>query len=111
MQHMRNATTSVATMVDPTGVPVIMEIISPKTAHTTENTAEKTVTFLKLRNILMAESAGNMISAEISKEPTRFMASTMITAMTTAIRKLYALVRTPEAFEKLSSKVTAKILL
>ena len=77
----------------------------------TANTAENTVTDLKLLKSLMAESAGKMIRAEISSEPTRFMASTMITAMTTAIRKLYAFALTPDALEKFSSKVTANILL
>ena len=47
-QHIRNAATSVATMVEPTGVSVIMEMIKPNTAHITAKIDEKIVTFLKL---------------------------------------------------------------
>ena len=39
-------------------------------------------------NMVYAESAGKITRAEISREPTRFIASTMITATTTAISKL-----------------------
>ena len=48
--------------------------------------------------------------AEISKDPTRFMAITMTTAVTTARIRLYTLALVPVAEAKLSSKVTAKIL-
>ena len=68
------------------------------------------VTPWKLLNIRMAESAGKMMSADASRDPTRFIASTMITAVTAAIRRLYAEVRRPVALAKVSSKVTAKIL-
>ena len=57
------------------------------------------------------DKAGKITSAEISSEPTRFMARTMITATISAIRRLYALAFVPVAFAKFSSKVTAKILL
>ena len=77
-----------ATIVEPTGVPVSTETIIPKNAHTTENTAENRVTFLKLPNSLIADNAGNITSADIRSEPTRFIASTIITAITTAIRRL-----------------------
>lgn len=46
------------------------------------------VTLRKLLNIRMADSAGKITSAEISREPTRFIASTMMTATTTAISRL-----------------------
>ena len=75
-------------MVEPTGVPASIETIMPKSEHTTESTAENTVTALKFLNILIAESAGNITSADMSSEPTRFIASTIITAIITAIRKL-----------------------
>ena len=39
-------------------------------------------------NIRMAASAGKITSAEIKSDPTRFIARTMITAITTAIRRL-----------------------
>ena len=71
--------------------------------------AAQTVTDRKLRNIRMADSAGKITSAEISREPTRFMASTMITAMTMAISRFQASVRSPTARAKVGSKVTAKI--
>ena len=65
-----------------------IDIISPVSAQITDNTAEKMVTDLKLLKILMAESAGKMIRADIRRDPTRFIASTMITAVTAAIRRL-----------------------
>ena len=58
MQHRAKAAISAATIVDPTGVPASIDIISPVSAQITDNTAEKMVTDLKLLKILMAESAG-----------------------------------------------------
>ena len=57
-----------------------------------------------------ADMAGKVTRAEISKDPTRFMAITMITAVTTARIRLYVLVLIPVAEAKVSSKVMAKIL-
>ena len=57
-------------------------------AQTTGQDAAQMVTDRKLLNRRMAESAGKITSAEISSDPTRFMASTMITATTTAISRL-----------------------
>jgi hypothetical protein len=110
-EHIPKPTISVATMVDPTGVPISIEIIIPKNAHTTDNIAEKIVTLLNVLNILMDESAGKITSADIRSEPTRFIASTMMTAMITAIRKLYASAFVPTLLANVSSKVTANILL
>lgn len=110
-QHTANTPASVATIVAPTGVPARIEIIIPLKAHTTEMIAEQIVTVLKLLNSLMDESAGKIISADISREPTRFIASTMITAITDAIIRLYVFTFVPVALAKVSSKVIAKILL
>lgn len=88
--HIKNADTSAATIVEPTGVPKMTAIIIPASAHITEITAEKTTTGKKLLNIRIAESAGKITSAEINSEPTRFIASTMITAVITAVSKLQA---------------------
>ena len=76
---------SAATIVDPTGVPWMIAVTMPASAPRTEMTAEHMDTFRKLRHTCIAEIAGKMIRAEISSEPTRFIASTMITAITTAI--------------------------
>ena len=65
-----------------------METMIPRKAHETERIAEKTVTDRKLPNILIAESAGKITSAEIRSDPTRFIASTIITAITIAISRL-----------------------
>ena len=102
---------STATMVEPTGVPPTMDRSIPSKAQATDSTAEQIVTARKLRNSRMADRAGKITRAEISSEPTRFMASTMITATITAIHRLYSPARVPAARAKLSSKVTAKILL
>ena len=74
-----NTKTSTATMVDPTGVPASNDISIPDIAHTTDETAENIVTLLKFFNMLMAESAGNITSADIRRDPTRFIESTIIT--------------------------------
>lgn len=88
IEQMTKATISTATMVEPTGVPAKMEARIPKTAQNTENIAENTMTDLKLLNNRIEESAGKIINADIKREPTRFIANTIITAMTTAIRRL-----------------------
>ena len=75
-------------MVEPTGVPARIEIRIPPAALTTDITAALMVTERKDLNSRMAESAGKITSAEIRREPTRFIANTMITAITTAMRRL-----------------------
>ena len=108
---------SVITIVAPTGVLKRIERMIPANAQKTESIAEKTVTDLKLLKILIAESAGKIAkagkitSADTRRDPTRFIASTMMTAITVAITKLRSLVFVPTAFAKLSSNVTAKNLL
>ena len=88
IQQITNTPTSTATMVEPTGVPERIDMIIPKNAHITERTAEQIVTALKFLNILMDDKAGNITNADISNDPTRFMARTIITAMTMAINRL-----------------------
>ena len=102
---------SAATIVLPTGVLARIEITRPVIAQRTEIIAEQTVTDLKLLNTRIAERAGKITRAEMSREPTRFIASTIITAMIMAITRLYTGTCVPIACAKASSKVTAKILL
>ena len=85
---MINTTACVATIVEPTGVPASMDMMIPERAHVTDRTADKMVTFMKLLKSLIAESAGKIIRAEISSEPTRFIARTIITAITVAMSRL-----------------------
>ncbi len=87
-----------------------IEITIPVNAQLTEIITEHKVTALKLLNTLIADRAGNITSAETNKEPTRFIARTIITATITAMKKLHALTLIPEARAKSSSNVTAKIL-
>ena len=107
----RNAKTSVATIVGPTGVPITIAVNKPRVAQTTEIMTEDIVTLLKLLKTRIALNAGKSIKADISKEPTRFIASTIMTAVIIAIMILNNVVLTPVALAKLSSKVTANILL
>ena len=79
---------SAATIVLPTGVPARIAIKRPATAQTTEITAEQIVTERKLLKRRIAEMAGKITRAEIKREPTRFIASTMIVAMMMAIARL-----------------------
>lgn len=75
-------------MVEPTGVPEIIDMRIPTSAQTMEDAAENIVTFLKFLKMNIAETAGKIMSAEIRSEPTRFIASTIMTAMKTAIMRL-----------------------
>ena len=83
----------------------------PVSAQNTESIAEKIVTDLKLLKILIADNAGKITSADTRSEPTRFIARTMMTAITVAIMKFRKPAFVPTAFAKLSSNVTAKNLL
>ena len=60
----------------------------PAVALKTDNTAALIVTERKDLNNRIADNAGKITSAEIRSEPTRFIASTMITAVITAIIRL-----------------------
>lgn len=86
--QIKNAAKSATTIVDPTGVPAKIEINKPITEQITEIQAEQIVTDLKLLKILMALRAGKITKAEINKEPTRFIAKTIIIAIITAITRL-----------------------
>ena len=65
-----------------------MESKSPIVEQTVEKITEKSVTDLKLLKILIAERAGNIRRAEIKSEPTRFIARTIIIAVTIEIVRL-----------------------
>ena len=110
-QQTAYARTSTATIVAPAGVSAMIEIMIPQEAHITDSTTEHIVTDLKLPKSLMADKAGNITSADMRSDPTRFIASTIMTAMIIAIIRLYASALIPVALEKSSSNVTAKILL
>ena len=75
-------------MVLPTGVPAKIEMRRPDIEHITEMRAEQIVTERKLLKTLIAERAGNITRAEIRREPTRFIARTIITAMMIAMTRL-----------------------
>ena len=88
---------SIATMVAPVGVEAIIEITIPVTEQKTEIIAEQKTTDRKLLNTRMAESDGKIIRADVSRDPTRFIARTMITDVIMAIIRLYALALVPVA--------------
>ena len=106
--HRINAAISVMTIVDPVGVPQRIERIIPVKAQKTEITAEQIVTDLKLLKILIAERAGKITRADTRSDPTRFIARTMITAITVAMRRFRRFAFVPTALAKFSSNVTAK---
>ena len=88
MLHRMKTTISMHTIVAPTGVEARIDNRIPTEEQNTEITADATMTARKLFSILMAERAGKMISADMSSEPTSFMASTITDAVTIAIRRL-----------------------
>ena len=110
IKQIKNATMSMATIVEPTGVPARIATRIPTSEQMTEMIAAATVTEKKLLNTRIAESAGNTTNAETSNAPTRFIARTMMTAMMMAMRRLNEVTFTPVARAKFSSKVIAKIL-
>jgi len=73
------------TIVGPIGVSAKSDIKIPKTAQSTDVTAEQTTTERKLLKTLIAESAGKITRADIRSEPTKFIARTIITATTIAV--------------------------
>ncbi len=102
---------STSIIVAPTGVPAKIERIIPKKAHKTEIIPEQIITPLKLLKTRIAESAGNITSADTKSEPTKFIAITITMAIILASKMLSNPVFVPLAFAKFSSNVTAKILL
>lgn len=85
---MKKTMISAETIVEPTGVPASIEIIMPKNAQSREIITEQMITLRKLLNTRIADRAGKIISADISSEPTKFIAMTIIMAMTTAMSRL-----------------------
>ena len=110
-ENMMNMASCTSTIVAPTGDESKIEMKIPSAAARTEVIAEHIMTCLKVLKTRIADSAGKIINAEVSKAPTRFIAKTMIIAVTTAVTVLYKAVFAPVAFAKFSSNVTAKILL
>ena len=83
-----NTAMFITAIVGPIGVDAQMQMIMPTAAQNTEIAAEHTTTLLKLLNTLIAESAGKVMSDEISSAPTIFIAITMTTPVTAARRVL-----------------------
>lgn len=108
---MMNTKISTTTIVHPTGVLAKIEMQIPTNVPTTEIIPAEMMTDLNVLNILIAASAGKIIKAEISKEPTKFMAKTITTAERTAIKMLMNPTLTPVALAKFSSNVIENILL
>ena len=78
--------------------------------QTTEITAELMITLLKVLHTRMDVRAGNMIRLEMRSAPIIRMPSTIVTAVSIAIRVLYRSAFTPVACANVSSNVMAKIL-
>lgn len=76
------------TMVGPTGVENIIAENIPPTAQSDDITVERITTRLKVLQTRIDASVGKITSADINSEPTRFIAKTIITAVTTAISRL-----------------------
>ena len=87
------------------------ESIIPETKLKREITAELIITLLKLLNIRIDVIAGKITSPEMSRVPIILIPTTIVSAVKNAIIILYKLTFIPVALEKLSSKVTANILL
>ena len=69
IQNPKNTTISTNTIVEPTGVEIIIEISIPDSAQITDTIAEQTVTDLKVLNTRIEDNAGKITNAEIKSEP------------------------------------------
>jgi hypothetical protein len=98
-------------MLAPVGVEYTKEAVIPIKKHITERTAEEITTLLKLLNILIEVNDGKIIRLDIKSAPIILIPKTTVIAVSAAIKALSAPVFVPDAFAKVSSKVTAKILL
>ena len=87
-KNIKKVRISATTIVGPTGVPKIIDAMIPLAVQTTEIIAELIVTDLNDLKTLILLKAGKIIKAEMSKEPTRFIAKTMMIAVTTAMTRL-----------------------
>ena len=83
----------------------------PNITLATDSTAENKTTLLKRLQIRIELKAGKIMKLDMSIAPMSRIPMTTVTAVSSAISILYKEVRTPVAFEKLSSKVMANILL
>ena len=77
-----------ATMPAPVGSEYTQDSSIPTAKHTTDTTAEQTVTALKWENSRIDESAGKMIRLEISSVPIMRMPTTTVRAVSNAISML-----------------------
>lgn len=110
-QNKKNTIILIITTLAPVGVAYRYEITIPIKKHIIDIIAEQSVTLLKVLNILIDVSAGNIIRLEIRRAPIIRIPRTIVMAVKNAINMLYMLVLTPVACAKFSSKVTANILL
>ena len=86
--HIPNASISVAAIVGPMGRSKRSADKNPSRAQTADRIQENMTTPRKLFIIRIADRAGKIIRAEMRSEPTSFIAITIITAVTVAIRIL-----------------------
>ena len=110
MQNIINIHKLATTTLAPAGIEKAYEQSKPAVIFITARIAEHIVTLKKLLKTRIEVSAGKIIRLEINIAPIIFIPSTTVTAVKIEISVLYIPTFTPVAFEKLSSKVTAKIL-
>ena len=108
---MRKTAALTITTLAPVGVSHEYDTHIPTKKQQSESTPEQRITDLNFLQTLMEESAGKIISAEISRVPIILIPITIVRAVRSAIAVLKTPDLRPVALENVSSKVTAKILL
>ena len=108
---MRKTAALTITTLAPVGVSQEYDTHIPTKKQQSESTPEQRITDLNFLQTLIEESAGKIISAEISSVPIILIPITIVRAVKSAITVLYTPVLRPVALENVSSKVTAKIRL
>ena len=109
--NIKNTAAFAITTLAPAGVSSEYEAYIPTKKQHIESIPEQIITVLKCLHKRIEERAGKIMSADINSVPIILIPITIVIAVSKAITVLYTPVLKPVAFEKLSSKVTAKILL
>ena len=99
------------TTLAPVGVSREYDAHIPTKKQQTDKTPEQMITDLNFLQIRIEDNAGKIMSAEIKSVPIILIPITIVSAVSKEITVLYTPVLSPVALEKVSSKVTAKILL
>ena len=100
---------SISTIVEPTGVPYTIDTVSPIETQSIWYIQDAMTTILKFLKSAELESTGNIISAVMRSDPTKFIDNTITMATIIENTVLNSSTFMPIDFENASSKVIENI--